>query len=53
MYARGCMDMKAFVVIGLSALEKILNENISIKYGVLIVSDEETGGFDGTKYWTE
>ncbi|MFC1659082.1 M20 family metallopeptidase [Pseudomonadota bacterium] len=53
LYGRGTQDMKVFVATGMKLLENVLNDNIDIKYGVLIVSDEETGGFDGAKYWVE
>jgi succinyl-diaminopimelate desuccinylase len=45
--------MKAFVAVAMKVLENIANEKLDIKYGVLIVSDEETGGFNGAKHWVE
>jgi acetylornithine deacetylase/succinyl-diaminopimelate desuccinylase-like protein len=45
--------MKSFVTVALFNLKRIKKANISIKYGVLVVSDEEIGGQNGTKYWIE
>jgi acetylornithine deacetylase/succinyl-diaminopimelate desuccinylase-like protein len=50
---RGVFDMKSFVVVALYNLKRIKNFNIANKYGVLVVSDEESGGENGTKYWIE
>jgi len=51
MYGRGVADMKSCVAVGIKNLEYIIDNNINIKYGLLIVSDEENGGFNGTNYW--
>ncbi|HSQ97171.1 MAG TPA: M20/M25/M40 family metallo-hydrolase [Rickettsiales bacterium] len=51
MYGRGVADMKSCLAVGMKNLEYIIENKINIKYGLLIVSDEETGGFNGTGYW--
>jgi len=53
LYGRGAIDMKSFVAVTMKVLENIVNENIKIKCGILIVGDEETGGINGTKHWIE
>ena len=53
MYARGSGDMKGFVAVAIKLFEYAINNNFNLKYGLLIVSDEEPGGFNGAKYWTE
>ncbi|MDR1498739.1 MAG: M20/M25/M40 family metallo-hydrolase [Rickettsiales bacterium] len=50
---RGVFDMKSFVVCSLFNLKQIIAENVNVKYGILVVSDEETGSINGTKYWVE
>lgn len=50
---RGVFDMKSFAVAALVNLRYLLNSNSKLKYGVLLTSDEETGGENGTKYWLE
>ncbi len=44
LYGRGSLDMKGTTAVCLELLKTILNESIDIKYGILITSDEETGG---------
>ncbi|MDR0571916.1 MAG: M20/M25/M40 family metallo-hydrolase, partial [Rickettsiales bacterium] len=53
MYGRGVADMKGPVAVGMEALEHVIKNNLNLRYGLLIVSDEESGGFNGAKYWTE
>lgn len=53
MYGRGTSDMKDSVAASIKTLEYIIENNLPIKYGTLIVSDEETGGTNGAKYWAE
>lgn len=52
-YGRGVFDMKSFVVSSLTNLKYLIENNINTKYGVLITSDEETGGENGTKHWID
>lgn len=51
MYGRGTSDMKASVAASMKTLEYIIENNIPIKYGTLIVSDEESGGANGAGHW--
>lgn len=54
MYGRGTIDMKSQVAISMKMLEYILKNNIQdYRFGILIVSDEESGGKYGAKYWAE
>lgn len=48
---RGAIDMKSFVVTSLENLKGVIKQKLNIKYGVLVVSDEETGGFNGAGHW--
>ena len=53
LYGRGSADMKSGVLIALDLLKDTIEKNIAIKYGVLVVSDEEVGGVNGAKKWAE
>jgi succinyl-diaminopimelate desuccinylase len=53
MYGRGVADMKGPVAVGMKILEYVLKNDINLRYGLLIVTDEESGGFNGAKYWSE
>lgn len=53
MYGRGTGDMKGLVAVAMKVFEYIVENNPNLKYGLLIVSDEEPGGFNGSKYWAE
>ncbi len=53
MYGRGTSDMKDSVAVSIKTLEYVIENNLPIKYGTLIVSDEETGGHNGAKHWAE
>lgn len=52
-YGRGVFDMKSFIVSGLTNLKYLIENNINTKYGILITSDEEIGGENGTKHWID
>lgn len=45
MYGRGTLDMKSFAAVALNSLEYVLEENLPIKFGVLLSTDEEKGSF--------
>ncbi|MFO7794179.1 MAG: M20/M25/M40 family metallo-hydrolase [Candidatus Nanohaloarchaea archaeon] len=49
LYGRGSADMKS----GLACLMKVLKETYHPSIGLMIVSDEEVGGFNGAKYLVE
>ena len=53
MYGRGTSDMKDSVAVSIKTLEYVIENNLPLKYGTLIVSDEETGGQNGAKHWAE
>ena len=53
MKGRGVADMKSFVASGIKLFEYVLENKKDLKYGILIVSDEETGGKNGSEYWVE
>ncbi len=52
-YGRGVFDMKSFIIMNLLNLKDIIENNINVRFGVLIVCDEETIDEYGTKYWVE
>jgi succinyl-diaminopimelate desuccinylase len=52
MCARGAADMKSVVACGMQALEYVVQNNINIKYGILIVSDEETNSAHA-RHWAK
>lgn len=52
LYGRGTMDMKAAAVVEI-LLFKELASNLNYPLGLQVVTDEETGGFNGTKYQIE
>lgn len=49
---RGVFDMKSFLVSAIFNLKTIIQENINIKYGIIIATDEETAKESDTKYWS-
>lgn len=51
-YGRGVFDMKGPTVCVLEALKNYFSKNNHKKIGLLLVSDEEVGGENGTKYWS-
>lgn len=53
MYGRGTSDMKAFVASNLYVMRKILTDGYQGSIGCLVVTDEEDGGFNGTRYLVE
>ena len=50
-YGRGVFDMKSFLVNALFNLKYIIDNNINVKYGIIITTDEETAPESETKYW--
>lgn len=50
-YGRGVNDMKFAIAVGLRFLEETKNQKLS--FGMIITSDEEIGGENGTKYVIE
>lgn len=52
LYGVGSMDMKANVACLLAAFKKVAT-TVSYPLALQLVTDEETGGFDGTKYQIE
>jgi succinyl-diaminopimelate desuccinylase len=54
LFGRGTGDMKGHVVALITAYKKWVSENKSSKgVGLLLTSDEEVGGFNGTRYVIE
>ena len=41
MFGRGSLDMKSFAAVGLNSLEYVLKQQLPLKFGVLLSSDEE------------
>lgn len=51
LYGRGVFDMKSFLVSALFNLKKIIKQKINVKYGILIVANEETTTNSDTALW--
>lgn len=49
LYGRGAQDMKSGVAAMLSVLASLKKEGFTQPIGMLVVADEEIGGFDGSK----
>lgn len=47
---RGALDMKSQVAAMMVLMKQFAQENSGLPLGLLLVSDEETGGFNGSKY---
>ena len=43
MYGRGTLDMKSFAAVALNSMQYVLENNINLKFGVILSSDEEIG----------
>jgi succinyl-diaminopimelate desuccinylase len=52
-YGRGAVDMKAGVAASMAAAAQLKDRDLASRVMLQIVSDEETGGLNGTKYLTE
>jgi len=53
LYGRGTSDMKAFVASNLYVMKQLLVDGYKGSIGCLIVTDEEDGGFNGTRYMVD
>ena len=52
MFGRGSLDMKSFAAVGLNSLEYVLKQQLPLKFGVLLSSDEEKGSFGLEAFFT-
>ncbi len=43
MYGRGTLDMKSFAAVAMNSLHHVLAENLSLKFGIILSTDEEKG----------
>lgn len=43
LYGRGSLDMKSFAAVALNSMEYVLENNLPIKFGVILSTDEEKG----------
>ena len=43
MYARGSLDMKSFAGVAMNSMKYVLDNNLKVKFGVLLSTDEEKG----------
>lgn len=52
MFGRGTLDMKSFAVVALNSMFHVLKNNLNLKFGVILSSDEEKGS-KGTEAFME
>lgn len=52
MFGRGTLDMKSFAAVALSSMFHVLQNNLKLKFGVILSSDEEKGS-KGTEAFME
>jgi len=45
MHGRGTLDMKSFAAVGLDSLQYVIENELPLKFGVLLSTDEEKGSF--------
>ncbi len=50
LYGRGSMDMKAFVATSMQVVKRLVAQDFSGTFALMIVSDEELGGVYGARY---
>lgn len=43
MYGRGTLDMKSFAAVAMNSMHYVLEENLPIKFGIILSTDEEQG----------
>lgn len=43
MFGRGTLDMKSFAAVALNSLEYVIKNNLNLKFGFVLSTDEETG----------
>lgn len=43
MYGRGTLDMKSFVAVAMNSMHYVLENNVDVKFGIIISTDEEKG----------
>ena len=43
MFGRGTLDMKSFAAVALNSLQYVMKNNLDIKFGFILSTDEETG----------
>ena len=43
MYGRGTLDMKSFAAVALNSMEYVVKNNLPLKFGVILSTDEEKG----------
>ncbi|MDQ6985710.1 MAG: M20/M25/M40 family metallo-hydrolase [Candidatus Dojkabacteria bacterium] len=52
-YARGTSDMKGVDAAMITAVKELVEEGADVDVGLMLTTDEEVGGFDGTNYLLE
>ncbi|MFV0626077.1 MAG: M20 family metallopeptidase [Alphaproteobacteria bacterium] len=52
MHGRGTLDMKSFAAVGIHSMLHVLENNLDIKFGIILSSDEEKGS-KGTRAFLE
>lgn len=52
LYGRGSLDMKSFAAVALDTMQYVINNQLPLKFGIILSSDEEKGS-SGTKAFLE
>ena len=52
LYGRGALDMKSFAAVAMNSMQHVIENNLPIKFGIILSSDEEKGS-KGTKAFLE
>lgn len=53
LFGRGVSDMKFSIPIGIALLNELIQTESKLQFQLAITTDEETGGYNGTKYLVE
>ena len=53
MVGRGTSDMKFSIPVGIALLGELIEDKSKLSFSLVITTDEEVGGFEGTKYLVE
>lgn len=52
-YGRGVADMKGYISVMIKTMEYVLENQLPLKFGIFLGSDEEIGSKNGLEYWID